>query len=303
MKKKLTKRSARASNKTPKQKIVVIYHGRCPDGFGGAWAAWKKFGARAAYLPARNRNAPPFPLKNKIVYLIDYTYDEPIIKKLIKDNIRVTAIDHHVSQLSATKLTEKYLYDVKRSGAVLAWQYFHAPKKTPMLLRYIEDRDIWKWSVPHSREMLTLLDLAEFDFKVWSRLAKDLDDPKLQATYLKKGTLLDLHFRSLYEKLIPNAELVKFAGHKIYALNCPYYFADDLGHELALKTRSFSLLWNESGGRIRVSLRSAGKTDVSKIAKKYGGGGHKQSSGFSFPVGTKTPWKLLPEAFKKERIS
>ena len=77
--------------KIPKQKIVVIYHGKCPDGFGAAWVAWKKFGAKAAYLPARDRSAPPVPLKNKIVYIIDYTYDAPIIKKLIKDNIRVTA--------------------------------------------------------------------------------------------------------------------------------------------------------------------------------------------------------------------
>jgi hypothetical protein len=289
--------------KIPKQKIVVIYHGKCPDGFGGAWAAWKKFGAKAAYLPARDRSAPPVPLKNKIVYIVDYTYDAPIIKKLLKDNIRVTAIDHHFSQKEATMLTEKYLYDVKRSGATLAWQYFHPGEKVPMLLRYVEDRDIWKWNVPHSREMLMLIDLAPFDFKAWSRLAKDIDDSRLHATYLKKGALLELHYRSLYEKLLPNAELVKFAGKKIYALNCPYYFADDLGHELALKTKSFALLWNESGGRIRCSLRSAGKLDVAKIAQKYGGGGHKKSSGFSFAVGKKTPWKLLPVAFNKERIS
>ncbi len=289
--------------KIPEQKIVVIYHGDCPDGFGGAWAAWKKFGAKAAYLPARDRSAPPVPLKNKIVYAIDYTYDAPIIKKLLKDNIRVTAIDHHVSQADATKLTENYLYDVKHSGAVLAWQYFHPGKKMPMLLRYVEDRDIWKWTVPHSREMLTLVDLAPFEFKSWSQLAKDIDDPRTHAMYLKKGTLLELHYRSLYEKLLSSAEPVKFAGYRVFALNCPYYFADDLGHVLALKTRSFSLLWNESSGRIRCSLRSAGTIDVGKIAKKYGGGGHRQASGFSFPVGKKTPWKLLPEAFKKERTS
>ncbi len=215
----------------------------------------------------------------------------------------MTAIDHHVSQFDAVKLTEKYSYDVNHSGAVLAWHYFHPDKKMPMLLRYVEDRDIWKWNVPHAREMLMLVDLAPFDFKVWSQLAKDIDHPRIHATYLKKGALLELHYRSLYEKLLPNMELVKFAGHKIYALNCPYYFADDLGHALAVKTHSFALLWNESGGRIRCSLRSEGKVDVARIAKKYGGGGHKASSGFSFPVGKKTPWKLLPAVFSNERIS
>ncbi len=289
--------------KPPRQKIVVIYHGKCPDGFGGAWAAWKKFGSKAAYLPARDRSAPPTVLKNKIVYLIDYTYEGPIVKKLIKDNIRVTAIDHHISQKEFTMMTEKPLYDVRHSGAVLAWNYFHPGKPVPALLRYIEDRDIWKWKIPHSKELLTFVDLAPLDFKAWSQLAKELDDPRTHAVNIKKGTLLELYYRSLYKKLLPNAEFVKFAGKKIYALNCPYYFADDLGHELALKTHSFALLWNESGGRIRCSLRSVGRIDVAKIAKKYGGGGHTQSSGFSFPVGKRTPWKLLPSAFSKERIS
>lgn len=304
MKKKVTKKSADAASTkvgVPKQKIVVIYHGKCPDGFGGAFAAWKKFGAKAAYLPAYDRSATPVPLKGKIVYLIDYTYDEPIIKKLIKDNIRVTAIDHHESQIGATKMTDHYLYDVKHSGAVLAWQYFHPLKKVPMLLRYVEDRDIWKWKIPHAREVLMLIDLAPFDFKAWSQLAKDIDDPSTHAAYLKKGALLELHYRSLYEKLLSGAELVKFDGKKVYALNCPYYFTSDLGHALATKTRSFAILWSESDGRIRVSLRSTGAIDVSKIAKKYGGGGHKASSGFSFPVGEKTPWKLLSPAIKKKR--
>jgi uncharacterized protein len=300
MKKHLTKTDG---IKIPKQKIVVIFHGRCPDGFGSAWAAWKRFGAKAAYVPARDRNGPPAWVKKKIVYLIDYTYDEPIIKKMIKENIRVTAIDHHVSQERATKLTEDHRYDDQHSGAVLAWKYFHPGKKVPTLLRYIEDRDLWKWNVPHSREMLMLTDLAPMEFGAWSTLAKEFDDPKARAAHLKRGALLELHYNSLWEKLLPNAELVKFAGKNIYALNTPYYFVDDVGHALAMKTGTFSLLWAESGGRIRCSLRSAGKIDVAKIAKRYGGGGHKHSSGFSFPVGKKTPWKLLPAAYKKERIS
>jgi hypothetical protein len=287
----------------PKQKIVVIYHGGCPDGFGAAWAAWKKFGATAAYFPARDRSAPPLPFKNKEVYILDYTYEESIVKKLIKDNIRVTAIDHHVSQEGATKLTHKYSYDVNHSGAVLAWNYFHPGQSVPFLLKCVEDRDIWKWKVPHSLEFLMCLDLEPFEFKAWTRLAKHLNDPQMRKKYLSDGKLLVRHYRSLYGKLIPHAELVKFEGKKVYALNCPYYFADDLGHDLALKTKSFAILWAESKGRIKVSLRSEGGVDVSKIAKKYGGGGHRQSSGFSFPVGKKTPWKLLPSAFVKGRES
>lgn len=300
MKKKVQKKRTAA---IPKQKIVVIYHGQCPDGFGGAWAAWKRFGNRAAYLPARDRSKPPAPLKNKIIYLIDYTYNEPIVRKLMKDNIRVTAIDHHESQKAFTLLTEDHRYSTRHSGAVLAWNYFHPGTPIPMLLKYVEDRDIWKWRVPHSLEMLMVLDLTDFDFGAWSRLAKEFDDPGKRAVRRKEGVLLARYYEALWRKLLPNAERVRFADKTIYALNCPYFFADDLGHELALRTGTFALLWNESGGRIRCSLRSAGKTDVARIAKRFGGGGHRESSGFSFMAGEKPPWKLLSLSIIGERVS
>ena len=299
----MKRRTGKKEAAAPKQKIVVIYHGRCPDGFGGAWAAWKHFGSSAAYLPASDRAKPPAPLKGKTIYLIDYTYDEPILRKLMKDNVRVTAIDHHESQKAFTLLTEDHRYSERHSGAVLAWNYFHPGKPVPMLLKYVEDRDIWQWRVPHSLEMLMVLDLAEFDFSVWSRLAKEFDDPRKRAIHRKEGVLLAHYYEALWRKLLPNAELVRFAGKRIYALNCPYFFADDLGHELALRTGTFALLWNESGGRIRCSLRSAGKTDVARIAKRFGGGGHRESSGFSFLAGEKTPWKLLPSSIADERVS
>lgn len=289
--------------KIPKEKIIVIYHGRCPDGFGGAWAAWRKFGAKAAYVPAFDRNGPPFMPKGKDIYIIDYPYPLGVIEKLAKTNRTLVLIDHHKDQETAMALATDHSYDMDHSGAVLAWRYFHPGKKVPMLLRYVEDRDIWRWKVPHSREMLMLVDLVRYDFREWNKLAKNLEDPRRRATNLREGALLTRHYTSLYEKLLPNAEPAKLGGKMTFVLNCPYYFADDLGHALAARSGTFAVLWNESGGRIRVSLRSAGKIDVAAIAEKYGGGGHKFSSGFSFPVGQPAPWKLLPEAFKKERIS
>lgn len=93
-----------------KKKIVVIYHGGCPDGFSGAWAAWKKFGNRAEYIGAYDRLALPHKLTDKEVYLIDYTYKPDLVKKLTQDNRRVTAIDHHITAEAAVKLTHHYSF-------------------------------------------------------------------------------------------------------------------------------------------------------------------------------------------------
>jgi oligoribonuclease NrnB/cAMP/cGMP phosphodiesterase (DHH superfamily) len=278
---------------TPKQKIIVIYHGNCPDGFGAAWAAWTKFKNKAAYLPAKDRLALPCEIKNKEVYVLDYTYEPALMKKLIEDNIRVTAIDHHISQEVGTKMTQNYSYDLKHSAAPLTWSYFHPKKKVPMLLKYVEDRDLWNWKVPYSEEILTLVDLSPFDFKVWNKIANDLDNTAKLKIYKKNGALLLKFQRALIEKLLPSAELVMFDGKKVWALNAPYYFSSDLGHELAMRTKSFAIIWSESAGRIRVSLRAASNIDVSKIAQKYGGGGHKAASGFSFLIHEKFPWEVI----------
>jgi oligoribonuclease NrnB/cAMP/cGMP phosphodiesterase (DHH superfamily) len=291
--------------KTPSQKIVVIYHGDCPDGFGGAYAAWKKFGAKAAYIPASGWSALPCPLKRKEVYLIDYTYnDEALIKKLIRDNVRVTAIDHHITAERAVKLTQDYSFALDHSGAVLAWQYFHPGKKMPMILRYIEDRDIWRWKVPSSEAVLAYFDLSERSFAAWDKAAKELEQARQRKLYKEKGELVLRYRKTVFDSMLPGVEKVRFAGRTVLAINAPQYFASELGNALARKTRSFAIVWRESAGTIKVSLRSVGAVDVAKIAKKFGGGGHKNASAFSFIVaasGITFPWKVVKGASPKSK--
>jgi oligoribonuclease NrnB/cAMP/cGMP phosphodiesterase (DHH superfamily) len=283
--------------KTPHQKIIIIYHGDCDDGFGGAYAAWKKFGARAAYLPAMDRFALPCPLKNKEIYLIDYTYQENLIKKLLHDNKRVTAIDHHITAERAAKLTKDYSFALDHSGAVLAWKYFHPGKRVPMMLRYIEDRDLWRWKVPASKAILAYFDLKEWTFAVWDRVAKELEHPAQRKTYKEKGELLARYEKTLVNEMLLSAEKVRFEGRTVFAVNAPRHFVSDLGAVLARRTHSFAIIWRLSAGEVKVSLRSEGTADVARIAKKFNGGGHKRASAFFLPIGPHGaitfPWKPL----------
>ncbi len=52
--------------------IAVLYHADCPDGFGAAWAAWKKFDDRAMYPPVRHNEPPPKEIAGKAVYTVDF---------------------------------------------------------------------------------------------------------------------------------------------------------------------------------------------------------------------------------------
>ena len=215
----------RKKERVPQKKIAVLYHRDCSDGFGAAWAAWKKFGDSADYVGmVHDHTDPPKWLKGKKVYLLDFCYTKERLKKLFKIAKSVTAIDHHVSLKEAIETVPDHLYAVDHSGSVLAWMYFHPNKPVPMLLRYIEEVDLWRFSLPHIWEVrASLYNLYDFDFHRWNLLARDFAHKKTLQKYVKEGTLISEYERRAIEKLIKRADIVRFHGIKTLAVNSPMY--------------------------------------------------------------------------------
>lgn len=274
--------------------IIILYHAHCYDGFSGAWAAYKKFGSRADYLGIAHQEPPPPNLENKELYFIDFVYPEEIFKKIVSSNKKVVALDHHATSAAAIKLAHEYVYDNNHSGAVIAWNFFHPQKSTPVLLKYIEDNDIWNFRMPHAQAVGRALSTQPFTFNNWNKLAKDFEDPVVLKKYIAKGQLITEYRNSLLNELVElNSYFIKFENKKILTCNAPHFFASELGHLLAAKQPPFSIIWSNLGDKIHVSLRGAGKIDVGKISKKYGGGGHFNAAGFSWPASKPLPWKVM----------
>ncbi len=273
--------------------IVILYHADCDDGFGGAWSAWKKFGNKADYIAVQHQEPPPKGLKNKEIYMIDFTYPLPIVKELMRVNKRVTAIDHHKSAEIETKATYKPLYALNHSGSTLAWKYFHPKKTAPKLLLHVEDSDLFKFKLRNTKEVRSYLRNLPFDFKIWDKLAADFKNTEKHKIIIKTGTeLLRYENKLVRDTAEHNAEIVKFFGHKTYAINSPN-FDSQLGEYLYKKLPPMSIIWSKRNGYIKVSLRSDRSVDVSKIAQKFGGGGHIGASGFKLPGNAKLPWQPL----------
>ena len=274
--------------------IVVLYHAECSDGFGAAWAAWKKFGDSADYIPVSHIGSYPDNFVNKEIYTLDLTLPKEITEKLLKTNKRITSIDHHISAEEITKMTQDYFFDNNHSGAVLAWKYFHPDKPVPKLLLFIEDGDIWKWGYPESDNFLSALALYNHDFKVWDEIASDVESPDKFQEYLSKGEIISKYSQKIVDWLSPTAILVEFEGYKIYAVNAPDFIKGQVATKLAERFPPFAIAWVQEKDLISVSLRAwKHDFDVSKIAQKYGGGGHKAAAGFSFPAGQPFPWKII----------
>jgi oligoribonuclease NrnB/cAMP/cGMP phosphodiesterase (DHH superfamily) len=66
-----------------------------------------------------------------------------------------------------------------------------------------------------------------------------------------------------------------------------------VGNMLAKKHGPFALVVTAHPKGFGVSIRGDGSVDVSLIAQKYGGNGHKNSSGFLIPVGGPMPWTIV----------
>lgn len=285
------------------KKIVIFYHKDCPDGFGAAWAAWKKLGNKAEYVGISPNPDKKFlqPFAEKSIYFLDAAPDKKeIIEDLRRRNKSVVLIDHHISRKPTLSAYSSHLFSLNHSGAALSWTYFNNKKSVPWLLRYIEEYDIWRFRLPSSKKLHAIIDLADFDFPSWDRLAKNFENKIKRDHYADEGQAILRYINRSVKDLASKAEWVAFKGHRALAVNSPV-LKDDIGNYLSKRYKlPFAIIWQYERQNYRISLR-AGTADVSKISEKYGGGGHKKAAGFLWPVKNGFPWKPIGQLAERIR--
>jgi oligoribonuclease NrnB/cAMP/cGMP phosphodiesterase (DHH superfamily) len=264
------------------QDIVVVYHKNCPDGFGAAFAAWLKFGDAALYLPANYGDTPP-DVRGKDLYILDFSYPRDVMVKLDKEARSITLLDHHATaeaNLAGFQCQCGVIhFDQNRSGARLAWDYFHPACRVPSLIKYIEDRDLWKFSLHGTRSFLAFLDTLPFDFQQWRTLLDEGTDQFAKA--LEIGAVLHERMVKLYHAIADDAVPLTFDGHKVLMVSTTYELTSEVGSLLAERTGTFAAVWRlEKSSDIKVSLRAVKPFDVKVLAEHFGGGGHPQAASF-----------------------
>ena len=273
---------------------VVFYHAECFDGFSAAWAVWKKIGDNADYVALFHGRPMPVDVKNKNIIFVDFLPKEDALKKIIADNISVLGIDHHKTNSEKVKLVPEYSFDLSKSGAVLAWEYFHK-EPVPLLLKYVQDMDLWEWKLENSKEINITLELADPSFNNWDILRENIENPEQKVKLIEEGKLLLKYQEVLVKDIIKgNAQMVEFDGYKVFAVNSSV-FHNEIGNTLSITHPPFGIIWQQRPHSITIGLRSNRTVDVGAIANKYGGGGHVGAAGFEIPIGSPFPWKLIRE--------
>ncbi len=281
---------------------LVIYHGRrCPDGFGAALAAWLYYGDRAQYLPLDHGEIQALDdlpaLEGRAVYILDFSFPADLLRGIEERAAKLVMLDHHKS--AAEKLTGFACrcgvvhFDLSKSGARLAWEFFHPEQPMPALLKYIEDRDIWKWEFAESAGFLSALDMEPQEFARWQQIAAY--SPAQLDAFMARGAAMDEKYRKLAADIAEGAQPLVFNGVAGLMVNAPGMFHSLVGDLLSAQTGTFALLWSAGSGGVKAGLRSQRNFDCIALAESMGGGGHAQACGFK--MGTDRLPELLSGTF------
>lgn len=273
--------------------IIVFYHENCLDGFASAFVAYKKFKNKAEYIPLsrtvegdnilQSKKVKISDLKEKEVYFIDFCLTEVELKKVQKVAKKLIVIDHHIGTKDIVMSLEGAVFRNGVSGAYLAHEYFFPKKEMPKLIKYISIGDTYSFSKKKNiekveRDILSYIYTLDFDFKVFAKAEKDLENNKKFLEAKNIGEVLRTNYLKLVSDQMGSAKLINFEGYKVYAINASPVFRNELGHRLADKTKTFALIYTFGDGSLKISFRGNGHVDVRKIAEKYGGGGHANAS-------------------------
>ncbi len=288
---------------------LCIFHGDCIDGFGAAYSIWKKWPG-IKFAPAYHGNPVP-ECAGEDVLFVDFAPGQDWIMKNAGRIYSMVIIDHHKTSKAALEEFRTFdgsmigllksfgedhpspanvsvWFDMEQSGAAMAWQFAsqqnrETDKPVPMMIALIEDRDIWRNAYGDiTKQFSAAIQTYPMDFKVWDRVCNDIDPVIAEGVVIWRAHLVHV------KKMVENAYFESVGGHMVPVVNTSYEFSSDVGHELlkAYPEAPFAACWSvDKDRRMRWSLRSEdSRTDVSAIAKSFGGGGHRNAAGFEAAI-------------------
>lgn len=299
-------------------KTFILYHAYCFDGTGAKYAAWKKFGNQAEYIPVSYHKPPPKRLDaapaDSEIFIVDFSYDLETITALRSRFKRVVILDHHLTSKNALEGLSDAIFDMDKSGAVLTWEYFHPGVPVPRLLEHIQDRDLWKFKLAGTNEVIAGLTINSDEMEEWDKFTvQSQSSPAIFTNFIhliKRGEAVLEYQNMEIAKVIPSEVIVRdwTDGIKVGILNTDSIISEK-GHSICKDPKlgvDFAMMWKvKPDGSVLLSLRSDGnKVDVSKIVQDYfDGGGHFNAAGGRTNLETIVDlisWNKIPSKTRKE---
>lgn len=246
--------------------------------------------------------------KDEQVYIVDYSISPDEMRELLNITKDVTWIDHHKTAIEKYKEFEHEIRGVRYdgvSGCMLTYCYIHhmtargkgkikpfdisMTEDAPMFTKLIDDWDVWKFDygddTRYFQVAFNAYDFSPCNYAQWDKL---LTIENAEKNMIEQGKIMTQYRDNWAKNYMKLGFETEFEGHKCFAVNLGCCNSD---YFKSLPEGKYEILmpFVFDGNIYTVSLYST-TVDVSEIAKKYGGGGHKGASGFQIK---ELPFKKL----------
>lgn len=229
------------------------------------------------------------------VYFVDYSFTEStyeLLLKLIDMGCDVIWIDHHTSSINLIN-SHPELNNIKGlridgiSGAALTYMYLFGVDYdfVPYYVKLVSDYDCWKFKY-EPNTMFFKLGMDTFDDSIFSSVWNKLYDGSKMRHCSYSYKIIDTGRVVKKYKDKSNESMINTYGYESTIDNTPCYVinrrSDSTIFGKLYDVYPLVATWVFNGDKYSYSLYSGNKDiDCSKIAEKFGGGGHKGASGFS----------------------
>lgn len=243
------------------------------------------------------------------VFIVDYSFKPRKLQRLfvITQPSQVVWIDHHetaedykyTTPYSDNVLNLRGLRDFsqecKKSGAELTWEYFHqfethhcGNELMPEAVRLIGDYDCWRFDTERKTNLFQQgmkLDNTDPKSKIWKKLLRgsqalcSSEPAEREINQIIYSGEMATKYRDSFCKNFRDSFgwFLTWEGYTCYAMNLYTVGSQGFGDLIDEVDVLISFVFTED--KWQISLYSE-HIHVGKLAKKYGGGGHKGAAGF-----------------------
>ncbi len=230
----------------------------------------------------------------ELIVIVDFSFRPEIMEKVLLLTKAVIWIDHHKTAFEYKYSVElDGLRDNKFSGCELTWKYLVPDTQIPRAVELIGDKDKWAWKYgEHTANFNMGMKLYYHQPMsiIWDELfpysttplhfGKTGHDTHRKIQKIEEEGKICVQFRDMFcfDYAKSYGFETEFKGYKCFALGIYMFGSEAFGNKM--NAYDICLSFAYLGDNWIVGLYSDKDIDVSKIAQKYGGGGHSKAAGF-----------------------
>ncbi len=288
----------------------IVYHEYCSDGTASAWIV-KRHNPLAKLVNCKagqNPNLLNEEIQNKKIIFVDICPSVDYLTSIAQLANKIVILDHHISAYRNVENMENKpenvftVFDMNKAGCMITWDFFNNQLTVPWFISYIQDRDLWKWELPNSKNINTaLFEEKHITFNGLTSLYEKYITTE-QINYFmeqlnERGAQINQFRNQLIEKESKKAIHCTFQfndkSFNVWLYSGPEDLRSDIGNALmqinfknGLRP-DFAVNWRYDLASNEFWLSMRGEEwspDLSVICKEYNGGGHPKASGCSLPA-------------------